>query len=722
VWIQNKPPWIIRLVVVFGIATAFLQAQNSETRRPIIGIALSGGGALGLAHIGVLRYLEEHHIPVDRIAGTSMGGLLGGLYATGHDSASIEKTVREAQWSELLRATPRFEDRSVVEKQEWNRVEGNYSVQLGRGFTLPAGLNPGQGLVLLLSGQTAAYLDVQDFDKLPIPFRCVATDLVDGKAFVLREGPLPKALRATMAIPGIFTPVQWENRVLSDGGLVNNLPTDVVKDMGADVIIAVSLHVGSPKADELDTITKILRQSVNISVSQNEIDSVKLADIDIAVDLGSRTLLDFSDTHSIVELGYAAAARNQTALERLSVSPQQWEEYLQARKARERSVASSGPILEVSVTPPNIQRDAEHDLLRKSGGPISRERLDDLLEGVTATTGLRVSYYGWRTDGEKTGYHVELEPRRKMEMVIRPSLFYQFSPGERSRPAFRLSGAAVPQDTYKSRLLADLNLGDNPALTVEYYRAIGGSAYSVAPGFSLERTHFSVYNGDDRTDLQRKRFAGSLYVGMGTGRQVQLRIGATGGLERYGGPRFPGPVQADDSAFVNTEVTGIINTQDSGQLPARGLRVNGSAGYSFRKHSFPYLDMNFDHFHPVSKQFSIFEMGQLGTSFGRQLTLFDQFTAGGLTQMDAFRYQELRANTLLALGGGAIYRGFRPMFGAWYEAAGLEPFESASEFKQSATLGAFLPTPLGLTGLTFSSDLHRSFRVRVSLGSFWNRP
>src|SRR6476661_8952368 len=126
-----------KAIMVLALLSA--QAQIAQTRRPVIGIALSGGGALGLAHIGVLRYMEEHHIPVDRIAGTSMGGLLGGLYATGHDSASIEKTVREAQWSELLRATPRFEDRSVVEKQEWNRVEGNYSVQLGRGFTLPAG-------------------------------------------------------------------------------------------------------------------------------------------------------------------------------------------------------------------------------------------------------------------------------------------------------------------------------------------------------------------------------------------------------------------------------------------------------------------------------------------------------------------------------------------------------------------------------------------------------
>ena len=183
---------------------------------------------------------------MDRIVGTSIGGLLGGLYATGHDTASLEQIVRETDWEDLLRTAPKFEDRPVAEKQEWNRITGRYSLQLAKGFALPAGLNPAQSLVLLLSRETAAYADVQNFDDLPIPFRCVATDLLSGEAFVLDRGYLTKALRATMAIPGVFTPVEWEGRVLSDGGLVNNLPTDVVKAMGAEVIIGVCLLYTSP--------------------------------------------------------------------------------------------------------------------------------------------------------------------------------------------------------------------------------------------------------------------------------------------------------------------------------------------------------------------------------------------------------------------------------------------------------------------------------------------
>jgi len=248
---------LVLIIVVFPLSP---RAQDAPLRRPVIGLALSGGGALGLAHIGVLRYLQEHRIPVDRIAGTSIGGLLGGLYATGHDTASLEQIVREADWENLLRTAPKFEDRPVAEKQEWNRIIGRYSLQLAKGFALPAGLNPAQSLVLLLSGETAAYADIQNFDDLPIPFRCVATDLLTGEAFVLDRGYLTKALRATMAIPGVFTPVEWEGRVLSDGGLVNNLPTDVVKAMGAEVIIGVTLRVSPTNNRDLQSITSILRQ------------------------------------------------------------------------------------------------------------------------------------------------------------------------------------------------------------------------------------------------------------------------------------------------------------------------------------------------------------------------------------------------------------------------------------------------------------------------------
>ena len=726
---MNKRQLALFLAII-AIAFSSLHAQDAQPSRRVVGIALSGGGALGLAHIGVLRYLEEHRIPIDRIAGTSMGGLIGGLYATGHNTVDLEKIVRDADWDDLLRTTPKFEDRPVVEKQDWNRITGQYSLQLGKGFALPAGINRGQALALLLSGETAAYSDVRNFNDLPIPFRCVATDLVSGEAFVLRDGDLPKALRATMALPGIFTPVDWGDRVLSDGGLVNNLPTDVVKQMGADVVIAVTLRVTPSGAQDLRTILNILRQSINIAVVQNELRSVQLADIDIAVQLGNRGSLDFSDTKSIIELGYVAAAQNQAALDKLSLSPQQWEEYVRVRTSRERKAPDSGPLLAVSATQEHIQGNAFSELLRKTGPTVSRQQLEDNLTGLTAATGLPNAFYGWHSSTEgKAGYQVELETRRNTEILVRPSFFYELSPDEPSRATFRLNGAAIWKDAYKSRLLADLYLGGNPGMFVEYYSPFGGSAYFIAPGGSLEREHNYIYDGKKRVDHTRDRFASSLYFGIGTWRHLQLRTGAQAGYDRYSNPLTTNGLEASNTSFFNPEVKGIINDQDSGQLPIRGFRLNARAGWSFREHQYPYLQMNFDHFQPVGHDVSLFATGQTDSSLGRRLTFYDQFTTGGLTQLDAYRYQELRADTLLAGGVGVLYRGanpnnatFRPIFGSWYQAAGLDSFGGNARFKQSATLGMFTPTPLGLAGLTFSVDFTGSTRFRLSIGSFWNRP
>jgi NTE family protein len=596
-------------IIVFPFIA--LYPQNAPAHRPVVGIALSGGGALGLAHIGVLRYLEERRIPVDRIAGTSMGGLLGGLYATGHDSADLERIVRNANWSDLLRVTPKFENRSVAEKQEWNRITGEYALQLGKGFALPAGLNSGQSLVLLLSRETAAYWDVRDFDDLPIPFRCVATDLLSGEAFVLGEGVLPKALRATMAIPGIFTPVEWNDHVLSDGGIVNNLPTDVVKSMGADVTIGVTLRINPASVSELHTITNILRQTVNIAVVQNELKNLPLADINIEVKLGDRRSLDFSDTESIIQLGYEAAAQNAAALEKLSLSPQEWEDYILARTSRERTVPVSGPIVSVSAQQPLIRKSAEEELRRKTGPTVSRARLEDVLLGVIAATGLPNAFYGWhQVSPEKSGHEVEFEARRNTQILLRPSFFFQLSSGESSRPDVRLSSATILKDAYKSRFLADLYLGDNPALFLEYYRPFDGNAYFTAPGASLERTHDPIYKGKDRLELTRDRFSGWLYWGIGTWRHLQFRLGGQGGFDSYSSDVISNGVQATDTPFINPEIRGIINTQDSGQLPTRGFRLNASAGYSFRGHAFPYVQANFDYFQPLGDQFSLFATGE----------------------------------------------------------------------------------------------------------------
>jgi outer membrane protein assembly factor BamA len=186
---------------------------------------------------------------------------------------------------------------------------------------------------------------------------------------------------------------------------------------------------------------------------------------------------------------------------------------------------------------------------------------------------------------------------------------------------------------------------------------------------------------------------------------------------------------ASNTGFVNPEVVGILNTQDSGMLPTRGSRVNGSAGYSFRKHSFPYLDLNFDHFHLLTQDISLVAMGKTNTTMGRSVTFYDQPSVGGLGELDAFRYQEFRGETVLLGGLGFLHRGmnpknvaFRPIWGAWYEAGTIDSVSNGWDSQRSATAGVFTPTPLGLLGVTVGTNFDGATRWRISIGSFWNRP
>jgi NTE family protein len=705
-------------------------AQNTETARPRIGLALGGGGALGFAHIGVLRFLEERRIPVHLIAGTSVGGLLGGLYATAHRSADLEEIVREANWDDLLRTNPKFEHRPVVEKQDWNRVTGPWAFQLGNKLSLPAGINPGGPLALLLSRETLSYSDVRDFDDLPIPFRCVATDLISGEAVALGEGFLAKALRATMAIPAIFTPVEWNGRILVDGGLVNNLPTDVVKEMGADIVIGVTLQVSPSRSTQLNTIPGILRQAVNVSVLQNERRNLALADIRVAIPLGDRESSDFSHTQELIEIGYKAAQQYAEVLNPLSLSPTEWDDYLRDMNARRRLVPNLGRLSVVDSRQPGVRENATHELSRRTSVSVSTTELEDDLAGLTAATGLPNAFYGWsRGSGEVAGYRIELEGRPNSQMLIRPTFFYQYSAGEPSRFTFRLSSSTILKDAYKARFLTDVSIGDSPGVTFESYHPFDGTSFFIAPGFSIQRSRYFEYNGGGRTDRARNRFAGTLYFGMGTWRHLQVRAGTQIGYDRYSEELSVDNVLAKGTSFANTGLVWVVNTQDSGELPSKGTRINGSLGWSARNHAYPYLQTDFDHFQPLSSGLSAFSFGKADSSFGRRLAFYDQFAAGGLTNLDAYRYQELRANSMFALGGGVMYRGinpadsvFRPILAGWYENARLDLGSLGWQTRQSTSVGVFVPTPAGKVGIVVSLNENGHARFRLSLGTFWNRP
>jgi NTE family protein len=196
--------------------------MTAPKTRPRIGVALEGGGALGLAHIGVLQWFEEHHIPVDYIAGTSMGGLVAGLYATGKTPKELQAIVEAQSWDIIIGGTIPFEDLSFRRKEDLVAYPNSLELGLKHGLSLPLGLNTGHVITLLIDRETLPYSGVNTFDDLPIPFRCVATDLVSGKEVVFSQGDLAEALRATMSIPAIFSPVHDGDKVYVDGGLVGN--------------------------------------------------------------------------------------------------------------------------------------------------------------------------------------------------------------------------------------------------------------------------------------------------------------------------------------------------------------------------------------------------------------------------------------------------------------------------------------------------------------------
>jgi len=238
------------LILLAGLAPAGAWADVSAPEaRPRIGLVLSGGGARGMAHVGVLQILEELKIPIDCVSGTSMGAIVGGLYAAGMSPAEMEKLVTSMEWNQAFRDRPPPNELAFRRKRDAADYLINFDLGYkDGGFTIPKGLLQGQNLNLILKSLLLHTEDTTDFDKLNIPFRAVATDIETGEAVILDKGELVRALRASMSIPALFAPVEIDGRLLVDGGVANNLPIDIARQMGADIVIVVDISTGSAAA------------------------------------------------------------------------------------------------------------------------------------------------------------------------------------------------------------------------------------------------------------------------------------------------------------------------------------------------------------------------------------------------------------------------------------------------------------------------------------------
>lgn len=353
--LTNSKYWLTAWMLVWaGLATAAeeLQPSGAQTERPRICLALGGGGARGMAHVGILRVLEEMRIPVDCVAGTSIGAIVGGLYALGFSQAELEEVVLTTDWDAMFSDKPPRRETSHRRRQDdlAQMIEMDIGVD-GTGLKIPRGLIQGQNMLVFLRRLSKDYALVKDFDELPVPFRAVATDIETGESVSISSGDLSRAVRASVAIPALLAPAEIDGRWLVDGGLFANVPVDAAHSMGADVVIAVDVGYPARTRGQLNSALEIADQTVTLMMrkgTQEQLEKLGEADVIIVPELGDTSSAAFDSATELMEIGEQAARALADSLVRYSMGPDEYAAHLKARGERTR-VASKPVVKEIDV-------------------------------------------------------------------------------------------------------------------------------------------------------------------------------------------------------------------------------------------------------------------------------------------------------------------------------------------------------------------------------------
>ena len=724
---------VITLFVVPFFAAAQEQpvpTQPSEHKagnpRLKIGVALEGGGALGLAHIGVLQWLEENHVPIDYIAGTSMGGLVGGFFATGMSPEELKKLIAGVNWDEILRDRIPYQDLSYQRKQDQRAYPNSLVLGLRKGLYLPAGLNGGHQIGLLIDRETLPYFGLTSFDALPVPFRCVATDLVSGKEFVFKDGSLAEALRATMSIPGAFTPVNDGQRVYVDGGLVDNLPTSVVRQMGADIVIAVHLETQPMEAQDIQSLLSVLEQSVRAVISATEVRGLANADAVVSVNLGHFGMRDFTKNQPIMQTGYEAAQSKSKLLERFALDEAAWQEYVRERDGRKQTSTPMPEFIQVQGTSAPAQEDIRRYLKGFAGKPLDAKKLDPVLTRLTGEG--RYDTLDYRI--------VERDGKRGLLIVVKEK---GFAPPT-LQPAFELDGSEagdieftlgtrltlVDMAGFRSEWRTDFLFGNTYGVSSELYRPFRGeSKWFFAPHADVSDTTFQIYaKNDPLADYRFYRMNVGGDVGYGFSRFSELRVGyEIGSLStklRLGTPQIP----AVDGRVGDARLRYFMDHTDGPVIPRRGFSV----GSNFRwfdaspggTSAFPAMDAHVEYFQPVSSLASIFLSSEGGTTFGSRNTGVPQFFLGGASRLSAYGVNELYGNQYYLFRGGYMHEiaslpafvGKKVYALGSYEAGKMYGAANESKFPNDFAAGVLAETALGpffVGGSVGDSSHHKWF-------------
>jgi NTE family protein len=587
------------LIVAFALGFALpAQAQPSPTPetakpRPKVGLVLSGGGARGLTHIGVLKVLHELRVPIDYIAGTSMGAIVGGLYASGMTPDQMQKQLGAVSWPTLLSDSPERSDVGFRRKEELAAFPLSFEIGYRDGeFLWFKGALSGSNLELFLHELTRNVDDIQDFNKLPIPYRAVATNMVTGKEVIFDSGRLYQAMRASMSVPGMFAPVEIDGRILGDGGLVNNLPVDLVRKMGADIVIAVNIGTPLMSRDQLQSVVGYASQMLNILTEQNvraQLATLKPTDILISPDLGTLNFIDFAAAPKFVELGEQAAQAVRTQLAALSDSQERYASFEHSLKVAPQKLPEKLDFVTVEGTHYANPEVLEDQMRTKPDEPFSIATLESDLQRLYGRGEFEQIDYQLTTVGKQTGLIVSVVEKSWGPNFLRfgTSLSTDFQ-GE-TFFNLMLGHRRVWLNSLGAEWTNEVILGSTRRYATELYQPlwIGRNLFGSAYGL-VQRAPEFIFDGENRVaeyDVLTESAGADLGLTFGTSGELR---GGIKWLHQRGDPTIAGDI-AEGVRFpiIKTDEVGArlllrYDTLDHPYFPRSGLRANAELFYGTR--------------------------------------------------------------------------------------------------------------------------------------------
>lgn len=727
-----KMKFLIFMCLLLTVQTGFSQSEN---KKPKIGLVLSGGGAKGLAHIAVLKLLEELGIQPDYITGTSMGSIIGGLYSIGYTADEIEKIAREMDWNDLLEDKISRRDISIEEKTEDGKYIGEFPLKEGK-IALPIGIITGQKLVMRLNELTWAVHHICDFDSLPIPFRCIATDLITGNAVVLKSGYLPHAIRASMSIPSALVPFEIDGNLLVDGGLVRNFPVSDVIEMGADIVIGVDVGAPLYKRAELNSVVEVIDQVSSFKGVESTKRERKLCDILITPDVSGYNASSFDYADTLIVRGKMAAVRSYPALKKLADSLKQ------IGALRKKKIHSPIDIYSVYINKIKIEglkkvsREVVLNHLQlKAGDVVSPKILKKAIAQVYGSLFFkRVSY---RVKQSREGIVLIVSVIEKTSSVIKFGLNYDSD----FESAVLLNGTFRNILGNGSRLLVNLRLSKNPALEINYnlnaqflsglYLGVNLLVHQFQSSFLEAKNKFSVNATFNRAE---GNFSVQSIV------SNSFTMGFRAGIEYR---NVKGSLQGD--AFKNLDIvaSGIsaclkYDSYEQAFFPHSGIKFYGEGTYHSRqmvnKSEFDLDDnmwsffLNYKQHIPFGKKITFAPSMIMGTN-SKNLHPSYNYILGAQNAYDknifpfsGIHFMKVSAQSLLVLAVELRYEVLKNKYITLvgnFESAdnNFLPLFDLGNFHNGYGLRLGLNTYLGPVELEFSkSDLVNGMLVKINIG------